>query len=38
MKRMLSRHVKKKPCVKEKYSKQTENIKFTGSVLDRKKT
>jgi len=38
MKRMLSKHLLKKPCVKEKYSKQMENIKLTGSVLDRKKT
>jgi len=38
MKRTLSQHLFKKPCVKEKYSKQKENIKLTGSVLDRKKT
>jgi len=29
---------KKKKSVKEKYSKQMENIKLTGSVLDMKKT
>jgi hypothetical protein len=37
MKRMLSKHLLKK-SIKEKYSKQMENIKLTGSVLDRKKT
>jgi hypothetical protein len=37
-KNVVQAFVKKNPWVKEKYSKQTENIKLTGSVLDMKKT
>jgi hypothetical protein len=37
-KNVVQTFVKKIPCVKEKYTKQTENIKLAGSVLGRKKT